>query len=186
MSLPTSTQSSIAIVSTTADHRPPMTPRHLLDLVVALFILPYSRSASAVDLILISRCYHLPPLLLVVAFDRPHLLPSAPLEINDATSRTQWRCCPSLVVATSPVAATVAPFLSPSHHPQFFLLCLALPSPTPCHSLTALLPLSFPRFFGADHTIVALCSSYPCFCLYCHPLPQPRGQPSHCRLFCNQ
>ncbi|RRT54749.1 hypothetical protein B296_00048945 [Ensete ventricosum] len=89
-------------------------------------------------------CCHLPSLLRAAAFDRPHLLPSAPSEISDAASRAQQRRCPSLVVTTSPAAAAAAPVLSPPLQPHFFL-CPALPSLTPYRSRTILLLLSFPR-----------------------------------------
>ncbi|RWW38928.1 hypothetical protein BHE74_00055791, partial [Ensete ventricosum] len=41
------------------------------------------------------------------------------------------------------------------------------------HSRKTLLPLCFPCCSNIDHTTTAFRSSCPCFCLYCHPLPQP-------------
>ncbi|RWW41392.1 hypothetical protein BHE74_00053127 [Ensete ventricosum] len=103
-------------------------------------LLPLHAAASS----LTNWCCHLPSLLRAAAFDRPHLLPSAPSEISDVVSRAQQRRCPSLVVTTSLVVVAAAPVLSPPLQPHFFL-CPALPSLTPYRSRTILLLLSFPR-----------------------------------------
>ncbi|RZR78570.1 hypothetical protein BHM03_00003973 [Ensete ventricosum] len=49
------------------------------------------------------------------------------------------------------------------------------------NSCKTLLPLCFPCYSDVDHTVAAFRSSCHCFCLYYHPLLQPRGQPSHYR-----
>ncbi|RRT60410.1 hypothetical protein B296_00001106 [Ensete ventricosum] len=49
------------------------------------------------------------------------------------------------------------------------------------NSRKTLLRLCFPCYSDVGYTVAAFRSSCHCFCLYCHPPLQPRGQPNHCR-----